>query len=98
MRTYYPRRTPEATTNLETVMMKILRRNRCKRKQIAVNSLNPKLPYIEYKNFRILIDTGSSRSFMNPATYRAYFDDIPVQPEKFEVKTAHALSQHEGSI
>ncbi|GBP51588.1 hypothetical protein EVAR_42770_1 [Eumeta japonica] len=35
---------------------------------------------------------------MNPATYRAYFDEIPVQPEKFEVKTAHALSQHEGSI
>ncbi|GBP23651.1 Retrovirus-related Pol polyprotein from transposon 17.6 [Eumeta japonica] len=46
---------------------------------------------------RILIDTGSSRSFMNPATYRAYFDEIPVQPEKFEVKTAHALSQHEGN-
>ncbi|GBP32231.1 Retrovirus-related Pol polyprotein from transposon 412 [Eumeta japonica] len=35
---------------------------------------------------------------MNPATYRAYFDEIPIQPEKFEVKTAHALSQHKGSI
>ncbi|GBP33080.1 Retrovirus-related Pol polyprotein from transposon 297 [Eumeta japonica] len=35
---------------------------------------------------------------MNPATYKAYFDEFPVQPEKFEVKTAHALSQHQGSI
>ncbi|GBP12951.1 Retrovirus-related Pol polyprotein from transposon 297 [Eumeta japonica] len=36
---------------------------------------------------------------MNPETYKAHFNEYnPIQPEKFEVKTAHALSQHKGSI
>lgn len=65
---------------------------------MTVEEQSPILPYIEYpnENLKILIDTGSTKSFVNPAIANKYFKKN-IQKDPFIIATAHGESKENFS-
>lgn len=64
-----------------------------------MNNFNQNLPYIYIPtlNAKILIDTGSTRSFISPHLVYQHFPNS-IEQKHFEVKTAHGTSFHNEII
>lgn len=66
---------------------------------ININTHQVDLPYIKIPNasFKFLIDTGSSKSIINPRLAHEKFEKY-METDPFEIHTAHRVSSHNYSV
>lgn len=77
-----------------------MRRSDRERHIIEFNHVKSFLPYFETDSpikLKILIDTGSQRSFITSNAQKQYFPEF-WQPEPFIVRTSHGITSHNGVI
>lgn len=67
--------------------------------QVNVHSKR-QLPYIQINNppLKLLIDTGSNKSFLSPEVVQKYYSNFPLNYEPFSVTNVHCTTNHQHTI